>query len=179
MAEYGFSVQVGVSHYHPALRRSASQLDGLRSDFFPKIFFLFLISDQSQESDTGRCGIIIEDEEPYKCGILLAAVVVALLAWDGREKWGLWGGRQCLQSEKRRVLLESIWFCLVSKVQKVLYCKWIPQHSICWRVELIRQSASQNPMLSQMMANEFPFFISKPCRSTFNYKRLLMTSLSD
>lgn len=25
----------------------------------------------------------------------------------------------------RRVLLESVWFCLVSKVHKLLYCKWI------------------------------------------------------
>lgn len=27
-------------------------------------------------SDTGRCGIIIECEEHYKCDVLLAAVVV-------------------------------------------------------------------------------------------------------
>lgn len=27
----------------------------------------------------------------------------------------------------RRVLLEAVWFCLVSKVHKLLYCKWITQ----------------------------------------------------
>lgn len=44
MAENGFSDQVGVSHYHPALGRSASQPDGLRSDFFPRIFVV-VVSD--------------------------------------------------------------------------------------------------------------------------------------
>lgn len=74
----------------------------------------------------------------------------------------------------RRVLLESVYFCLVSKVHKLLYCKW---NSLCWRVEsMTTGSISQNPILSPTMANEFPFFISKSCRSTSNYKWLLMTS---
>lgn len=49
---------------------------------------MFLISDLSRESDTGRCGIIIEYEEPYKCDILLAAVVVAAAGpeWEGEVR---------------------------------------------------------------------------------------------
>ena len=72
-----------------ALWRSAlaSEADGLRSDFF--LFFLFFffppISDLYQESDAERSGIIREYEEPYKCDIASAAVVVAAAApgWKG------------------------------------------------------------------------------------------------
>lgn len=64
-------------------------------------------------------GIVREYKEPYKCDILSEAEVVAAatLGWEGGVRTV---GRQCSRSERRRVLQELVWFCLVSKAHKLL-----------------------------------------------------------
>lgn len=127
----------------------------MRSDFLNFFFFCSsLISDLSRESDTERSGIIREYEEPYKCDILSAAVVVVAAAWgwEGRVRTM---GKQCLQS-KRTVLQASVCFHLVSKGRELLECKRITQSLLEGGIDDCKER-SQNPILSPTTANELHF----------------------
>lgn len=149
MAENGFSDQVGVSHYHPALWRSASSMMVWEVIFLLGFFFLFLISDWSWESDTGKCGIIIEYAEPYKCDILLAAVMAAAgPGWEGEMRMM---GRQAMPAvweEESFARINLVLFGQQSTQTALLYCKWITQYLLGDGIDGYKEHRSKSHIVS-------------------------------
>lgn len=80
-------------------------------------------------------------------------------------------GRQ--HSQSHRVLQGSVWCNLVSKVHKLLLCKWITQSLLENGTDDWKEH-SQNPILSPIIATELHFKILKP--RACNYNWLSMTS---